>query len=367
MIVTDTLPAGTTFVPGSSSPGLALSPDGKTVLDPIGNLASGASQSVTVVVAPTVAAQNTALTNSATVTGLQNDLNQNNNTAIDSSITVNPAVTVAISQFVTTTVPGVIGVGQGLTYFLSVSNTGPADAHNVVVTDTLPQGVVTNASVVNAPNGHVIVNGNTVTVTYPILAANSGLQTIRIIGLTAGPYTSNTQLLNTATVQENELNLNNQTTATATTNLDTISPTVVSVVRYGYHLYPTVIVVQFSKTLNPATVNLSNFFITNYGNPHRPFWYLQGVPVPIARVAYDPAHNRAFLYPAQLLPLSNTYGVVVTQVTDLVGYPLPSVSTTLINRTSVKGLIPPAYNPLAPLNPTILASKNAALAKIQRS
>ncbi|WP_405055822.1 DUF11 domain-containing protein [Kribbella sp. NBC_01505] len=139
-VVTDTLPAGTTYVRGSSSAGDCLQDptvSEPVVICPAGRLKPGAELVVTVVVKVDAAVAPGKLTNAATVSSQTPDPNDSNNRG-----TADTAVTASANLSITKSVtpsPLVAG-GQGL-YTLTVHNAGPSTALAVVVTDTLPAGL----------------------------------------------------------------------------------------------------------------------------------------------------------------------------------------------------------------------------------
>ena len=132
VIVTDTLPAGVTFV---VSTGCAEDPTGVPTCV-LGIIPAGGSASFTITVVVEAGTTGT-LTNSATVAADTDDPDPTNNT-----ITEDTVVT-AQADLSLTKVEDVdpIIAGNTLTYTMTVSNAGPSDAANVVVTDTLPVGV----------------------------------------------------------------------------------------------------------------------------------------------------------------------------------------------------------------------------------
>lgn len=135
VVVTDTLPAGATF--GSATPDQGSCGEAAGVVTcSLGGISSGSSVNITIIITPT--STGTAV-NTVSVTGDENDPDSNNNsdtenTAVD-PVPQNADLTIAKSDS-----PDPIIVNQQLTYTLTVSNTGPDTATNVVVTDTLPAG-----------------------------------------------------------------------------------------------------------------------------------------------------------------------------------------------------------------------------------
>jgi uncharacterized repeat protein (TIGR01451 family)/fimbrial isopeptide formation D2 family protein len=132
--VTDTLPAGLTFVPGAgNSAGCTAS--GQVVTCPVGAMPASSTQTVTVVArANHVGAQlNTASVSSATTV----EPNTANNTDT-ATVTVDPAADLTLAK----TAPATVGAGDTLTYTLTATNHGPDDATGASIADTLPDGVV---------------------------------------------------------------------------------------------------------------------------------------------------------------------------------------------------------------------------------
>ena len=130
--LTDGVPAGTSFV--SATGGGTES--GGTVTWNLGTLASGASTSVTVTVA-VAASRTAALSNTASVTSSVADSNAANNSDTEATA-VQTSADLSLTK---TDSPDPVGVGEDLTYTLTLTNDGPSDAQNGVVTDTLPGGV----------------------------------------------------------------------------------------------------------------------------------------------------------------------------------------------------------------------------------
>ncbi|MFN2511680.1 MAG: Calx-beta domain-containing protein [Pyrinomonadaceae bacterium] len=108
--------------------------------------------------------------------------------------------------------PDPVTVGNNLTYGLTASNNGPADATGVTITDTLPTGVTfVSASATQGPCSH---SSGTVTCTIGNLANNAtSTVTIVVTPIAAG------NIMNTASVTGNEADPNsaNNTTTQGTT------------------------------------------------------------------------------------------------------------------------------------------------------
>ncbi len=155
--VNDPLPSGTSFVSLTTTQGTASVSNG-SLSGNVGNLANGASATITVTVR-VAASTTTALNNTATVTGNQTDQNPGNNS--DSEPTqVIPRIDLSIDKRDDV---DPVTAGRLLTYTLDVTNRGPSNATGVTVSDPLPAGVTfvsatTTQGTVFATNG--VLTGN---------------------------------------------------------------------------------------------------------------------------------------------------------------------------------------------------------------
>ncbi|MBT8404547.1 MAG: DUF11 domain-containing protein, partial [Gemmatimonadetes bacterium] len=131
VVVTDTLPAGTSFVRASTGG----SASGRVVTWTGGTLAPAATAQVTVT-ARVLPARTADITNVATVASAVADP-----VAADNRATTTSTVQVAADLTVTKTGPASVTAGSGASWTVQVTNNGPSTARNVVLTDTLPAGV----------------------------------------------------------------------------------------------------------------------------------------------------------------------------------------------------------------------------------
>ena len=202
-IVTDTLPASVTFASVTTTKGVCTR-IGSIIRCTLGNLNKNANIRITVGVTPTVPG---VVTNTAVVATASNDANLANNTAAITT-TVLPKVDLAISQ---RAAPNPVFVGNPLAYTMVVTNVGPSNATNVVVTDTLPLNVALNAAANGCnPAGNLVV--------CTVGAMPSGSTRTLTVTVTPGALAAGV-LINTAQVRggETDPNLANNTTSIATT------------------------------------------------------------------------------------------------------------------------------------------------------
>ena len=133
VVVTDTLPAGVTFV---ATNGCAESPGGVPVCS-LGTIAAGATDQYSIGVTVDADTLTGNINNAASVTSDTTDPVPGNNSANEIT-TVQTQADLSIAK---SDNPDPVIAGNNLLYTVTVTNNGPSDAQNVVVTDTLPAGV----------------------------------------------------------------------------------------------------------------------------------------------------------------------------------------------------------------------------------
>lgn len=189
--VTDALPAGTTLV--SASPACTGT---TTITCTIGTLAANASTNLTLVV--TMPSTPGPVSNTATVDTTSNDTNAVN----DTSTFVTTVVLLPADLSITKSADRDFAlVGSNVTYTIVVSNAGPGEATDVVVTDTLPAGT----TLVSASPG--CTGTTTVTCTLGTLAASASatLELVVQMPSTPGPV-SNTASVDTSSTDPTPTN-----------------------------------------------------------------------------------------------------------------------------------------------------------------
>jgi len=220
--LSDTLPAGTTFVSLSSPAGWSCTTPAVggtgTVSCSMATLAPGTGLFTLVVAVGSGVPGGTVITNTATVAGATTDPNLSNQSATTTTTVVGLSADVAITKVDT---PDPVSAGANLTYTINITNNGPNDAASVSLSDTLPAN--TTFVSLSSPAGWscttpAVGGTGTVSCSLPTLAPGTGAFTLVVAvgnGVAAGTVITNTATVATTTTDPN---LSNQS-ATATTTV----------------------------------------------------------------------------------------------------------------------------------------------------
>lgn len=208
--ITDTLPLDVTFVSATPSAGSCTTSPAANATTTAGNrtlvcnldtINNGSQRTVTIVVRPNTATRGTTLVNNVSVVTSTSETSTANNNASVSVTVSNPSIDLVLNK-VDTIDP--VAVGDATAYTITVNNTGPSAAENVVVTDPLPAGGLSFQSV-NAPGAScttpaIDAVGGTVTCDLgTIPAGTTRTVTVGVRGVLKGIYS------NTASVTSNEV------------------------------------------------------------------------------------------------------------------------------------------------------------------
>jgi uncharacterized repeat protein (TIGR01451 family) len=192
--VTNTLSPNVVLVSADNTLHAPFTTNGHILLCNIGGLEAGASAKFTIVVSPT-ASGTIANTAAVAATSGEVDLNPANNSA---TATVNANLPQADLGLTVLASPNPVTVGSDLTSTITVTNSGPNAALNVVVSNALPTGVnyvfgsgSTSQGTVSNANGVIVANLGTLpsngsaTITFreTPLTAGSVTNTARVSGL----------------------------------------------------------------------------------------------------------------------------------------------------------------------------------------
>ncbi len=192
VVVTENLPfTYLTYQSATPSQGTCNPPVSNVMTCNLGNIEAGDTATITIVMnAPLVGTD----TNTVSVTATETDTNLANN-SVSENTTVQLGADLQFSKLAT---PDPVIAGNAVFYYLKVTNNGPANASNTVITDTLPTGVVFDsytasqgtcshsAGVVTCNLG-VVPYGRTAQVTLVAIATVGGIQSNSATATAATP------------------------------------------------------------------------------------------------------------------------------------------------------------------------------------
>jgi len=196
-----------------------------TVSCSIGNIANGATVTLTVVVKPT--GTGTLLTNNhVTQTSPENSVIDNDKAA---NTTVGSSTGISITALQSS--PSSVATGNSVTYIATVTNSGPGDAYNVAISESPLSGLTlqttTNCPASSFVSGTFQCNLGTVTVGTTI--------NVYATFLVPTTYTTPTTIVNTATLTTTSTNTSTQTTRNVST---TVSAGAIQNFRYASCTHP---------------------------------------------------------------------------------------------------------------------------------
>lgn len=214
--ITDTLPAGLVFQGAVASGGgtCTVSPAIGSLTEPGNNLltcnwaaiANGSQQTVTVRVVPTTALTNSTITNNVVISTTTDEPDTTNNS--DSlPIRIDPPELDLILSKTDSTDP--LQIGADTTYSIILNNTGPSDAFDVEIVDTLPLTGLANPRFTLVEGSGVCalagesqtIPGGTLTCTFDRVPANSNVRISLVMeGVARGRHTNNVTVTSAETL-----------------------------------------------------------------------------------------------------------------------------------------------------------------------
>jgi len=290
VVLTDTLPTGSNFISMTQTggtDGFTLNQSGGTATETAsGTIASGASDTFTLVVAaPSSLGNGAPFNDTAAVSASNPDPNTGNNSATVTGSIVNNNPNADLS--VALSGPSSSSEGNTVTYTVTVTNAGPSSATSTVLTDTLGsilnfKSATTTQGTFSASGGVVtftigtIASGGTVTATITAQATEDGStsNSASVTSSSPDPNTGNNSGSVTTSVAEGSISVSGaiRTRSRTLTNFQVATFTHASAVE------PTS---AFSATINwgdgttsPGTITLSGstYVVTGshtYGNTNR--------------------------------------------------------------------------------------------------
>lgn len=187
--LTDTLPNGLRFISAVPSAGVCstapaagtITTGGAQLICNLGTISNGSQQTVTVRVVPTTPLTNTSIKNVVAVSTTTDEVDPDNN---DADLTINilpPQLDLIVTK---TDGPDPVLVGTDTRYTITVRNSGPSDATNVKIVDTLPDAAkLSTPRIVTPPSSGTCAiaapsagkPGGEVVCDIPHLAANGSI------------------------------------------------------------------------------------------------------------------------------------------------------------------------------------------------
>lgn len=171
--LTDTLPIDdVTFVSATPSNGGSCSvpgTDGEIVCN-LGELAVESNASVDFVVIPNAVITAATISNTASVTGNEEDPVASNNTAVATTTVGPPEVDLSVLIAASTDEPS---INEAVTFTVSVTSSGPSDSEGVVLTLTVPEAITLQS--INIDAGSCDVDGTEISCPVGDLAANAAV------------------------------------------------------------------------------------------------------------------------------------------------------------------------------------------------
>jgi uncharacterized repeat protein (TIGR01451 family) len=206
IVLSDPVPAGASFVNGTTTQGSAPVLANGIVTCNLGAMGSNATATVTITVQPQSAGT---LTNIATVTNSAGlDWRSANNSAQVTTL-INPAADLGISHIPS---PASTLVLSNVTFTVTVTNRGPSTATGVVVTDSMPSGLAIVSIQVPAGTSASQANGVVTWNLNNMLNGASGTMSILTLANVDGSFNSTASV----TSQITDLNPNNSANAAVT-------------------------------------------------------------------------------------------------------------------------------------------------------
>ncbi len=222
--VTDNLPAGAAVVSASTdAPGGSVSTSNGKVTASLGDLAAGASDTVTVVVTFN---QTGSKTNRATVGGITQDDNPNNNSAsVTTTVNNNTGTPTADVSLTETGSPNPVGLNQDETYTLTVTNNDASTtATGVVVHDTISKNATYVSGSTTATGGNVSQSLNTITANLGDIAPGDTVTVTIIVRYGSVGDETNTATVNAATSDGDQSNNSSSVSTTVSKGTGPSSP-----------------------------------------------------------------------------------------------------------------------------------------------
>src|SRR5438105_171151 len=215
VVLTNALPASSTYVSSSATGSGSCSQSAGTVTCSWASVPGGSFYTATIIVTPTAGG---ALTLSSSVAGTETDPNAINNSA-SKAVIVNSQIDLGISSMTVSPDPSTLGTGDAQ-FLVQFSNGSTSQATNVVLTSTIP----VNSTFVSATSpfggGSCTQSAGTVTCNWPSIGASSTYYAYITVTPTAAGSLSLTSTVSATQSDPNTFNNSGSKAVTVNSQID---------------------------------------------------------------------------------------------------------------------------------------------------
>src|SRR4051794_38928134 len=225
VVLTNTLPASSTYVSSSATSSGTCSQSAGTVTCSWASVPAGSFYSATIIVTPTAGG---ALTLSSAVSAAQSDPNASNNSG-SKAVTVNSQIDLGISSMTVSPDPITLGTGD-VQFLVQFTNNSTSQATNAVMTSTIPVSSTFVSATTPVGSGSCSQSAGTVTCNWATIGAGSTYYAYITVTPTAGGVLTLSSTVSATQSDPNSANNSGSKAVTVNSQIDlgissmTVSP-----------------------------------------------------------------------------------------------------------------------------------------------
>src|SRR4051794_38755283 len=225
VVLTNTLPASSTYVSSSATSSGTCSQSAGTVTCSWASVPAGSFYSATIIVTPTAGG---ALTLSSSVSGTESDPNTINNSA-SKAVIVNSQIDLGISSMTVSPDPITLGTGD-VQFLVQFTNNSTSQATNAVLTSTIPASSTFVSATTPVGSGSCSQSAGTVTCNWATIGAGSTYYAYITVTPTAGGVLTLSSSVSATQSDSNSANNSGSKAVTVNSQIDlgissmTVSP-----------------------------------------------------------------------------------------------------------------------------------------------